>query len=132
LKKLLSILAVCIGILSAPAQAQSACNPMVNPLTKNCTSVGCTFEACWATPDTSLTGCNLYITTPSGALPPISGTMTTPGSVCSVTAPKLISGTHAVNAAGVNAFGEGPKMATPLSLVTGGAPGTAPSVILVK
>lgn len=119
------ILFAIVCLFAAAANAQSACPVSPNPLTKNCTGATCTAEACWATPDPSLTGCNLYITTPTGALPAISGSMTTAGTVCSITMPKLVTGTHSLNAKGVNAFGEGAAMAIPLSLVTGAPPGAS-------
>ncbi len=106
---------------SFPAAAQSA-------QTLDCTSKACRAEMTWATPDTSLTGCNLYITNSGGTtLPAISGTMTTPGALCTVTMPTLLKGAYNLNGKGVNAFGEGAAMALPLSLTTGTAP-AAPSL----
>lgn len=118
-------------LMLAAAHAQAACPPSPNPVTLNCTTATCRAEACWATPEASLTGCNLYITTPTGALPPISGSMTTPGTICTVPMPKLVTGTHSLTARGVNGFGEGPALPTPLSLQTGQPP-AAPSDLAIR
>lgn len=125
------IAAALLALAAAGAHAQSACQSSPNPLTLNCSTTACRAEACWATPEPSLTGCNLYITTPTGTLPAISGAMTTPGTVCTVQMPKLVTGTHSLNAKGINAFGEGAALASPLSLVSGQPP-AAPSALAVK
>lgn len=127
--KRLFVLVLMLAAMSA--SAQSACVPLVSPVTVNCTDAACSVDVCWSTTDTSITGCKLYITTPSGALPAIAGTMVTPGALCRIAMPKLITGTHTLAATATNAFGEGAKTAPPLSLVTGGVP-AAPSISAVK
>lgn len=126
LRRLAACLALALAV-ACPVQAQTSC-PVANAVTRDCTSTACKAEACWATADASLSGCNLYITTPNGALPAISGSMTTPGRVCTVQMPKLITGVHQLNARGLNAFGEGAPMATPFALTTGTVP-AAPSAV---
>lgn len=110
--------------VSFSAAAQSA-------QTLDCTSRACKAEATWSPSDTSLTGCNLYITNASGTtLPAISGTMTTPGALCTMQMPTLLKGAYTLNAKGINAFGEGAALAVPLSLTTGTAPGAASAVVV--
>ena len=96
-------------------------------------ALACAMTLVHAAPaDASLTGCNLYITNGAGTtLPAISGTVTTPGAACTMNMPTLLKGAYTLNAKGVNAFGEGAAMATPLSLTTGTAPG-APSAVVVQ
>jgi hypothetical protein len=120
-----SVVAVALSVLALGAQAQST-------QTLDCTSKTCKAVASWAPADASLTGCNLYITNGAGTtLPAISGTVTTPGAACTMNMPTLLKGAYTLNAKGVNAFGEGAAMATPLSLTTGTAPG-APSAVVVQ
>lgn len=120
--KLISAVALALAATLAHAQAAQ---------TLDCTSRACRAEATWAPSDASLTGCNLYITNSAGTtLPAISGTMTTPGALCTMSMPTLLKGTYTLTAKGINAFGEGAPLAIPLSLTTGTAPGAASAVVI--
>lgn len=119
-----------MSVFAASALAQSACPAFVPNVTRNCTTVVCQFDACWPTPQ-DLTSCAMIITTPTGVLPSISGTINAMKDHCVFTAPKLITGAHSINAYGSNSFGVGAMMPVPLSLTTGQPP-IAPSAVAVQ
>lgn len=119
-----------VALVGQSALAQAACPAFVPAVTKDCTTAACTFDACWPTPQ-DLTGCSMVITTPTGVLPAISGTVNATKDHWTFVAPKLITGLHSINANGINAYGAGPVMPVPLALTTG-APPTAPSTLVVQ
>ncbi len=120
-----------VAALMTPLAALAAnCGTFTPSVTKNCTTTACVAEACWPVGDPSMTGCMLFITTPTGALPGISGAMNATKDICTITLPKLITGSHSMNVKGVNAFGEGAAMPTPLSLSTGTPPAAPSGVVL--
>ena len=114
---------------SSVAFAQSACVATA-PITLDCTSRQCTMSACWPVAVDGLSKCFFRITTATGALPTISGVVTTPGLACEAAMPRLLAGEVSITASGVNPFGEG-VISAPLALTTGLRP-LAPSGVAVR
>ncbi len=127
----LLVVTVCLVVGYNLAHAQTTCSTPTTAVTLNCSTKPCIAEACWSSAQSGLSGCNLYITGPGGAMPALSGTVVNP-QLCRWTMPLLTTtGNYSLKAAGVNSFGEGEQSVSPLSLTTG-APPAAPFVSAVR